>query len=113
LGFAHKKITTQSTRQAGYFFVINHQHTQGAQKMNETIAVKIDFLHDARPYMSADEYSNIVVSFPQGALPNTGDIIQIDGIRHPEGSFVVSHRVFSVSTQGLNGVSLTLGIEGK
>ena len=77
------------------------------------VSAKIDFLHNARPYMSADEYANIVVSFPEGALPSTGDIIVIDGIRHPKGSFVVSHRVFSVSSQELDAVSLVLKIEGQ
>lgn len=75
--------------------------------------VKISFLHNAAPYISADASSNIVVSFPEGALPNTGDIVAIEGMRHPDGSFVVSHRVFSVSTQGLYAVEVVLGIEGK
>jgi hypothetical protein len=77
------------------------------------ISVKIDFLHDARPHISADEYKNIVVSFPEGMLPNAGDIIQIDGIEHPNGAFVVAFRCFSVSKSDFNKVSLTLGIEGQ
>jgi len=75
------------------------------------IITKINFLHDARPYINADEYSNISVSFPEGALPNKGDIIQIDGITHPEGAFVVAFRVFEVHQGSLCAVTLTLEIE--
>jgi hypothetical protein len=67
---------------------------------------------DARPYISADEYSNIIASFPSGALPSKGDIVQIDGIKHPLGSFVVSSRVFQVSSVGLYAAEIILGIEG-
>ena len=81
--------------------------------MSSIIKVKIDFLHDARPYISADALANIFVSFPEGALPNTGDIVQIDGIKHPLGAFVVAFRCFSISTLALNEVSLTLKIEGQ
>lgn len=76
------------------------------------IDAKINFLHDARPYISADEYANIVVSFPEGALPNTGDIIQIDDITHPKGAFFVSYRVFEARQGSLYAVTLTLGVEG-
>lgn len=79
----------------------------------ENIKVKISFLHDARPYISADEYSNIIVSFPSGALPNKGDIVEIDGIKHPNGAFVVVYRVFQVSNQGLYAAEIGLGIDGK
>ena len=77
-----------------------------------TIKTKIDFLHDARPYTASDEYSNIVVSFPLGALPNIGDIIQIEGLRHPKGAFVVSCRHFEVRQDSLYAVTLTLDTEG-
>lgn len=76
------------------------------------IAAKINFLHDARPYITADECSNIVVSYPEGALPNTGDIIQIDDITHPMGAFFVSFRVFEARQGSLYAVTLTLGVEG-
>ena len=76
------------------------------------IAAKINFLHDARPYISVDEYENIVVSFPEGALPNTGDIVQIDDIKHPKGAFFVNHRVFEARQGSLCAVTLTLGVEG-
>ena len=76
------------------------------------IKAKITFLHDARPYIAADEYENIVVSYPVGALPNKGDIIQIDDITHPMGAFFVSHRVFESRQGSLYEVTLTLGVEG-
>ena len=76
------------------------------------IAVKIDFLHDARPYISSGEYANIVVSFPRGALPSRGDIVQIAGIERPRGAFFVSHRVFEAREDSLYAVTLVLGVEG-
>lgn len=78
----------------------------------ETLDVKISFLHNARPFISADEHSNIVISYPLGALPNAGDIIQIDDITHPSGAFFVSHRVFESRDGVLNSCTLTLGVEG-
>lgn len=78
----------------------------------DTIKAKINFLHDARPYIAADECANIVVLYPLGALPNTGDIIQIDDISHPKGAFFVSYRVFESRQGSLYGVTLTLGVEG-
>lgn len=80
--------------------------------MND-VKAKITFLHNARPLISQEKYSNITVLYPAGALPGKGDIIQIDGITHPEGAFVVSHRVFSSENGSLHEVTLTLGIEGK
>ena len=77
-----------------------------------TIDVKIEFLHDARPYITADEYSNIVVSYPLGALPNKLDIIQIDDIRHPKGAFFVSFRLFESKRGSLYACTLFLGVEG-
>ena len=77
--------------------------------MSTEIKVKIEFLHDARPYTS---YSNIVVSYPLGALPNKGDIIQIDDITHPKGAFFVEFRVFEARQGSLYSVTLTLGVEG-
>jgi hypothetical protein len=66
-----------------------------------TITAKISFLHHARPPISADEYANITISFPSGALPGKGDIVAIEGMRSPTGAaFVVSHRVFSLPRQG-------------
>jgi hypothetical protein len=76
------------------------------------IDAKINFLHDARPYISADEYENIVVSFPEGALPNRGDIVQLGDIKHPMGAFFVNHRFFEVQSGSLYAVTLTLGVEG-
>ena len=78
----------------------------------ETIKTKINFLHNARPYIPHDERSNIVVSYPAGALPNTGDIIQIDDITHPKGAFFVNHRVFESRDGSLYACTLTLGVEG-
>lgn len=78
----------------------------------EVIHAKISFLHDARPYISSDEYANIVVAYPVGALPNRGDIIQIDDITHPKGAFFVSDRVFEARKGSLREVTLTLGVEG-
>jgi hypothetical protein len=79
-----------------------------------TITVKISFLHNSRPHISADEYSNISFSFPEGALPGKGDIVCIEGMRAPtRGAFEVSHRVFEVSRQGkLCEVSIYLKEEG-
>ena len=77
----------------------------------ETIDVKITFLHNARPYTAADEYLNIVVSYPLGALPNIGDTIQIDDITHPLGAFVVNHRVFESRQGAFVACTLTLGVE--
>ena len=78
----------------------------------ETIRVKINFLHDARPYISPDVYANMYVSYPLGALPNRGDIIQIDDITHPDGAFFVSFRVFEAREGSLCVCTLTLGVEG-
>ena len=76
------------------------------------IKAKINFLHDARPYINIGELSNIVVSYPEGALPNRLDIIQIDDITHPKGAFFVNHRVFESRQGSLYEVTLTLGVEG-
>lgn len=78
----------------------------------ETIKVKINFLHDARPYTNADVHANTFVSYPSGALPNRGDIIQIDDITHPDGAFFVSFRVFEAREGSLYACTLTLGVEG-
>jgi len=78
----------------------------------DKIKVKINFLHNARPYIPADEYSNIVVSYPAGALPNKGDIIEIDDITHPQGAFFVYYRAFEARQGSLYEVTLTLGVEG-
>ena len=80
--------------------------------MSDNIAVKIYFLDSARPYIPYDEYSNIVLSVPRGALPNTGDVIQLEGITHPKGAFLVSHRVFSFASGHLDEISLAIGVEG-
>ena len=80
--------------------------------VTNSIDVKIDFLHNARPYQAADEYSNITVSYPLGALPNVGDIIQMDGITHPHGAFFVSSRVFESRQGAFYACTLTLGVEG-
>lgn len=79
----------------------------------ETIHVKIHFLHDARPYIANDELSNIALSFPICALPNIGDILTIEDMQHPDGSFVVAHRDFLMRQDSLYEVTLTVGIEGK
>ena len=76
------------------------------------ITTTIDFLHDARPYRGAGAGTNIPVSFPPGALPNTRDIIQLDGIEPPKGAFFVHHRAFAVRQGSLCDVTLTLGVEG-
>ncbi len=51
--------------------------------MAENIRVKIYFLDSARPYISADIFENIIISILSGALPNKGDVIQLEGITHP------------------------------
>lgn len=76
------------------------------------IDVYISFLHDARPYIPSAEYENIVVSYPQGAIPHVGDIVVIDGISHPKGAFVVSHRVFESKAGVLSRVEIALDTEG-
>jgi len=75
--------------------------------------IKITFLHNARPYTTPDVSDNIEIDIPEGALPNTGDIVILDGITHPLGSFAVSHRVFEARQGSLYAVTLVLGIEGK
>lgn len=77
-----------------------------------TIKAKINFLHDARPYIAANEYQNIIVEYPLGALPDKGDIIVIDDITHPKGALFVNHRVFESKGGSLHEVTLTLGVEG-
>jgi hypothetical protein len=59
-----------------------------------TIRAHIKFLHDARPYIGADEYENIVYDLSSNALPNKGDIVRIEEITNPAKAYVVSHRVF-------------------
>ncbi len=76
------------------------------------IDVNISFLHDARPYISASQYNNLVVSYPDGAIPAVGDIVVIDNITHPKGAFVVSHRVFESKGGTFVKVTITLGTEG-
>ena len=78
----------------------------------ETIDVAINFLHDARPYTGLGASSSIVVSYPLGALPNRGDIIQIDDITHPKGAYFVAFRVFEARKGSLYACTLTLGVEG-
>jgi len=75
------------------------------------IDAHISFLHDARPYIPADEYRNLVVSYPQGAIPAVGDIVVIDDITHPRGAFIVSHRVFESQNGMLSKVTITLDTE--
>lgn len=79
----------------------------------QIINAKIRFLHNARPYTSGDEYSNTDFAFPAGALPNTGDIVQLDDTTHPEGAFVVSHRVIEVREGSLCAVTLVLTTESE
>ena len=79
----------------------------------EKILAKITFLHDARPYTGFDERENITVAFPNGTLPNVGDIVSIDGIKRPEGAFVVHHRVWALSKTDLIDVTLTLSLESR
>ena len=75
--------------------------------------VKITFLHNARPYISADEYSNIAFELSANALPNKGDILSIDGMSHHNGAFVVSHRVFHTNPKtGFESVELFVTTEG-
>ena len=78
------------------------------------VNVKINFLHDARPYTLPSIYENMQISFPEGILSNRGDIIQIDKTIHPEGAFFVNHRVFEVDSESksLSSVTLTIGVEG-
>lgn len=61
--------------------------------------VKIAFTHEARPYISPDEYENIQVELSAGVLPNKGEEVTICGITHPAGSFVVAYRVFEINPQ--------------
>lgn len=77
------------------------------------IDVKIEFLHDARPYIPADQYQNIVISYPQGAIPAVGDVVVIDSIAHPKGAFIVSHRVFESKGGMLTRLTIALDIEGR
>jgi len=77
------------------------------------VKLYFNFLHEARPYSGIEKFDNIPFSQPLEILPNTGDIVQIEGIKRSEGSFVVSHRVFSYSDAQLQSVHLCLGIEGK
>lgn len=75
-----------------------------------TIKAKIEFLHDARPYISQDEYESITLEFPLGALPNTGDVIKLENIQHPGGAFVVAYRHFSISTTS-SATEITLALK--
>jgi hypothetical protein len=77
----------------------------------DTINIKIVFHDNAKPYIAFDEYANTYLSLPAGALPNIGDTIQLDGITHPKGSFVVVHREFSLPNGCLDVVALTLSTE--
>jgi hypothetical protein len=76
------------------------------------IDAKIEFLHDARPFIPANEYENITISFPLGGIPIPGDLVFIDGVSHPKGAYVVSHRVFDAKDGLLEKLTLTLGLEG-
>ena len=79
-----------------------------------TIRTHIKFLHDARPYIAAYEYENIVFDLSGNALPNTGDIVRIEGITNPELVYVVSHRVFEWGNkhESRNEVYIYLKLEG-
>jgi len=77
------------------------------------ILAKIYFLHNAKPYKASDAIENITLSCQPGALPNTGDIVKLAGITHPEGSFVVVDRVFEAHHDSLDDITSVLGIEGK
>jgi hypothetical protein len=76
------------------------------------IDVKINFLHNARPRIAQSDYENLIVSYPLGAIPNEGDVIQIDDITHPNGAFIVAHRVFESRDGTLAQITLTLDTEG-
>jgi len=76
-----------------------------------TIQAKISFLHDARPYMDSRDYENITLSFPFGALPNVGDSISLQNIKHPSGGYFIIHRDFSQKANNSFEIELTLGFE--
>jgi hypothetical protein len=78
----------------------------------QTITARVSFLHNARPPINPDEYTNITASFPAGALPNKGDIVQLENIEDKRGAYIVSHRVFEIRRGALNACTLFLGIEG-
>jgi hypothetical protein len=58
-----------------------------------------------------EAYKNIFVDFPLGALPNTGDKIELKGISHPNGAFEVAFRHFSTSDSSLITITLFLKTE--
>ncbi len=70
----------------------------------KTIKVRMTFLPNVRSYIPSDE-DDIIVSYPLGALPNKGDIIQIENI----GVFSVYDRFFEVRQDSLYGLTLSLG----
>ena len=77
----------------------------------QMIKTKINFLHNARPYQPYNQ--DLIIVYPSGALPNKGDIIQIEGITHPKGHFIVETRLFKSSIEGVFiSCELSLGVEG-
>lgn len=74
---------------------------------------KISFTHDARPYTSSDVYENMWFSAPKGEIPNTGDIVQIEEIKHPLGAYYVSHRVCYLAKDGNIEYEIFLKYEGQ
>lgn len=74
--------------------------------------VKIRFLHDARPYIPYDAYSNITFESKMCDLPSKGDIVVLNDITHPRGSFVVAYRAFCIDpSNGCESVELVLTVE--
>lgn len=76
----------------------------------EPIDVQIAFPEDGDSYVITDTRANNAFSFPLSALPNKGDVMNIDGIICHVGYFVVSHRVFEVQEGRIVGVTLVLDI---
>ena len=78
----------------------------------KSIDVSIAFLFDHEETCSS-AYGKASMSFscPLNALPNIGDIMNINGITYREGDLIVRHRAFQLHQGELCGVTLHLGIE--
>ena len=79
----------------------------------ETINVQIAFRDDKDSSAITDTRANNTFSCPVSALPNKGDVMNIDGIICHVGHFVVSHRIFEVQEDRVVGVTMVLEISEK
>ena len=76
----------------------------------ETMDIRIAFRYEKDSSAITDTRANNTFSCPASALPNKGDVMNIDGIICRTGYFVVSHRIFEVQEDRVVGVTLILEI---